>query len=1094
MLIIEIVSREDLSFVIERDYCEDHDCTLSELLLCRVKNFDINKNLNLSVYVDGVKIPKQNWCLVKLTQAKSLKFVLEPGTFAEVAAIISLVLAVATTIYSIYMMNKMQKSNGTQAAGNSIYDVNAQGNKVSLQQVVPENFGYFKRFPDYIADVHSYYSKNKKIQDILLCQGVGYYLYDSQHEDMFIGSTSIANLSGTVKVDIFDPGVDISKNSKIDPNIYYCWFNSTEVTSSGHTIGSATLSTAGKKVSLQYKSFCVGDYCDDMGWEVGDFVTFSGCGAMIEFLPTPSYYKNNTYYYSAFPNNTRNGWTSQQQIRTVVDETGNEYVSKIYVNGGGCSGSSSFGILYAYSYQSPKILINPDINSAYGLYNKIINPFTSSWQNLFIDQNSTYPYRVVPMGISLCSLYSYFDVWGAYTQKAGSVVNYLPTNATNGRRYFSGYDYVVFDVSGTKKAPPTEPAYPINADPSKPIKKDYGVVLNVLSTNSLWTMYTEHGIEDDNGTYKITEILTCPCSRTDGTEYTAYFYMVARVDEDYKEYEDWQCFWNSGYMTDAITIELSAQSYEDKGSEVGPYRAAPIGATCRYVELDFNAPAGICHIDDNGNYEPSNVQIEISYQKVGDLTWKTSNKTIQGRNQDELGRTFSFDCGSLGNWIFKVKRITPTHTNDTKYVDTVKWVGLKSRLEESPKSYADMTTLALRVTGSETLSEMSSNQISTLWVRKLPDIYTSELEPTSNIAPVVNYVMSKSKYNGILGLDNLKEFDEFWGGRELQFNGSFDDDNTLFDALKSILQVGFSVPVVDGNVLKCSRQEVKDVKNDISQLLCDENMTDFEYLFTPTRADDVKEICIKYTDPDTYKSANVYVMADSSYYTVTNSNYPRTNNFETLDGFGITSYKQALSLASRRALYLALTKESYTIRCELLGMTMNFNNFVGIVSALDKGTTYGAEESEENARIIGYNKENTTRLEFYTDKPMKSSAQSGNVHNFYVIDKYGTPHYIEKYLSSSGDYKTHYLPNGTTWLDLELGEWEEGYGTSIDFPIISSTEWLVKPAWVTSIDCDSSSSTIKLVNYDSRMFNYDPKISAGFGLSEYGTSPFGQSY
>ena len=170
---IEVVSRDNLSFVIERDYLACSACTIDEALSAVADNYSYEQEALISIMCDGVVVPKKYWKDTTLERTRKLKIILEAGSGFEIAAVISLVLAVASAVYSLYMMNKIKTNSNTQAKGNSIYDGNAQGNKVSLQQVVPVNFGYMKRFPDYIADIHSYYQENRRVQDILLCQCVG---------------------------------------------------------------------------------------------------------------------------------------------------------------------------------------------------------------------------------------------------------------------------------------------------------------------------------------------------------------------------------------------------------------------------------------------------------------------------------------------------------------------------------------------------------------------------------------------------------------------------------------------------------------------------------------------------------------------------------------------------------------------------------------------------------------------------------------------------------------------------------------------------------------------------------------------------------
>ena len=157
MLRIEVVSREDLSKVLEHHYTDAHACTLLDLIKRECPSYSPETSVYLSAYVDAVRYSYDDWSIVDLTHAKRVKIVIEAGGIevSTVMAIISVIMAVGTAVYSIIMANKMTSATqGDTKQGSSIYDVNAQGNKVKLTQVVPENFGFFKHYPDYLADKH----------------------------------------------------------------------------------------------------------------------------------------------------------------------------------------------------------------------------------------------------------------------------------------------------------------------------------------------------------------------------------------------------------------------------------------------------------------------------------------------------------------------------------------------------------------------------------------------------------------------------------------------------------------------------------------------------------------------------------------------------------------------------------------------------------------------------------------------------------------------------------------------------------------------------------------------------------------------------
>ena len=155
MMLCDVVLCTDLSRSIEKNTYEIKDMTLSEFISAEVENYNPEKPLFFSVYADGVKIPFSLWHHFNLNQTNSLKIVIE--AMGDPFTWVAIIVTIAAAVYSAYMMHKLSAKTGTSTkTGSSIYDVNAQGNQVKLNEVIPEHFGLLKRFPDYIADTHRF--------------------------------------------------------------------------------------------------------------------------------------------------------------------------------------------------------------------------------------------------------------------------------------------------------------------------------------------------------------------------------------------------------------------------------------------------------------------------------------------------------------------------------------------------------------------------------------------------------------------------------------------------------------------------------------------------------------------------------------------------------------------------------------------------------------------------------------------------------------------------------------------------------------------------------------------------------------------------
>lgn len=83
------------------------------------------------------------------------------------------------------------------------------------------------------------------------------------------------------------------------------------------------------------------------------------------------------------------------------------------------------------------------------------------------------------------------------------------------------------------------------------------------------------------------------------------------------------------------------------------------------------------------------------------------------------------------------------------------------------------------VPGSETLSELSENQIATFWTRKLPAVNGTDLTVTEDVAPVVQYILNNSKYAGIIDHNSLAALDAYCKSNGYKLTGTIDDDSTL---------------------------------------------------------------------------------------------------------------------------------------------------------------------------------------------------------------------------------------------------------------------------------------------------------------------------
>lgn len=244
-------------------------------------------------------------------------------------------------------------------------------------------------------------------------------------------------------------------------------------------------------------------------------------------------------------------------------------------------------------------------------------------------------------------------------------------------------------------------------------------------------VYNDSNLESthvlDNGYYEVQAV--------NGTSYT----LLAKDKNGitYRTTSGWSGF--SANRTSSAEIELveTVSTLSNAKSNVaGYYRACPIGATSRYYEVDFSFPSGLYHLSDEGDYENRTATILLEWKIAGSTDTPQSMTKVYTKNSpDAFGETISIDVGNSNNaYEFRVTNLSD-YSSDSQDVQTFLWNGLKCLISEDTH-YPDVTVIAITVRGSESLAELSDNQISTLWTRRLANL--NDVKTTTYQDVVVN--------------------------------------------------------------------------------------------------------------------------------------------------------------------------------------------------------------------------------------------------------------------------------------------------------------------------------------------------------------------
>ena len=337
---------------------------------------------------------------------------------------------------------------------------------------------------------------------------------------------------------------------------------------------------------------------------------------------------------------------------------------------------------------------------------------------------------------------------------------------------------------------------------------------------------------------------------------------------------------------------------------------------------------------------------------------------------------------------------------------------------------------------------------------------------TRDLAPAVQYIVNQSKYTGILDATSLADFDSYWTARGIELNGTIDSDGTLLQVLQDVLTVGFSSPIIRDNKLAFSRLHPQGDNEPLAQIFTAQNLTGSpEITFNLPKDDDVDEVVVEYTSPETYKTETIFCHVDGN-GDKSVTLYPESAHQEKLRAFGVTSREQAEAMGMRRLRYLRNTRVTYKIKTELDGLNCQYNDLVGLV--LDENM------SNITGRVLAYDSETFT---ITTDQQVPLTYSAGIV---YIRKLDGTP--ITRTFTR---VDSHHLQ-----LSDAMFTWNERYGADLEYPFFAIGE-LVR-CWVTGVTPADKTCELTLINYADDIFTDDLTASEGYGINPYGISPYGK--
>ncbi|MCK7611959.1 host specificity factor TipJ family phage tail protein [Roseibium sediminicola] len=318
-----------------------------------------------------------------------------------------------------------------------------------------------------------------------------------------------------------------------------------------------------------------------------------------------------------------------------------------------------------------------------------------------------------------------------------------------------------------------------------------------------------------------------------------------------------------------VQVETSSEvggQLMEQGNTLGPYAAVPAGETAQKLAVDVVLPEGCYHIENDGAKQSATVQFHFQYREIDDLgapvgAWQTlANETLTLRTTTPQRFSYAADV-PVGRYEVKADRINAWSDGDQTF-DRLEWAGLRAYLD-GPQSFADLSTMAVKVKVNGQLTQQSSQDFRLVQCRILPvwnGVAWIEQETRSIAWAAVdvarNALYGAGEADSKIDFATFMAYDALWDARGDYFDGIFDTRQTRFDVINTILGAGRASVRFAGDQISMVRDEQRTLP---SQVFSDRNIVrgSLEVTYDLHQTDSADDVIVEYMDATSWTTEEV---------------------------------------------------------------------------------------------------------------------------------------------------------------------------------------------------------------------------------------------
>lgn len=385
------------------------------------------------------------------------------------------------------------------------------------------------------------------------------------------------------------------------------------------------------------------------------------------------------------------------------------------------------------------------------------------------------------------------------------------------------------------------------------------------------------------------------------------------------------------FNPDVVTAPEVAGQELLAGTWTGGFAINPADSEVTHIGIDILLPRGLYYANDAGGLDSRSASWKVEARAIdakGDPLndWFTlGSESLTAATTTPQRRTYLYPVAA-GRYEVRATRLDGKDTN-SRAGHEVRWGEARGYLAGGITFPDNVTLLAIRMRATDNLSQRSSRLINCIVTRKLPvwsvDSGWSAAVPTRSIAWAFADIL-RASYGAKLpdariDLAALAQLDQVWASRGDQFDGVFDQQVTVWEALTRVARCGRAVPFLQGGIVRLVRDEARLLPVALfSPRNIVKNSLKIQYVMPGEETADA--VTVEFFSSRTWKPDEVTVsLAGSS-----------STNPAKLRLFGCTTEAHAV----REGLYLAAAnryrRRIITLRTELEGLIPTYGDLIAI--------------------------------------------------------------------------------------------------------------------------------------------------------------------